>query len=87
MQLLPDLTYNDKMTVLFVYNGHWMLEHNKWDTTKMINKEKKCPLHFLKKVEIFYIWINVQSYIGTFSYRSFLSSEMHFTKDRKNQQG
>ena len=41
MQLLPDLTYNDKMTVLFVYNGHWMLEHNKWDTTKMINKANK----------------------------------------------
>ncbi|CAB3988453.1 structural maintenance of chromosomes 5-like [Paramuricea clavata] len=35
-KLLPDLHYSNRMTILFVYNGHWMLRHDKWNTKKMI---------------------------------------------------
>ncbi|XP_046855168.1 structural maintenance of chromosomes protein 5-like [Xenia sp. Carnegie-2017] len=40
-KLLPDLHYSDRMTILFVYNGHWMLSHDKWNTKKMIKRAKK----------------------------------------------
>ncbi|XP_028416800.1 structural maintenance of chromosomes protein 5-like [Dendronephthya gigantea] len=40
-KLLPDLHYSDKMTILFVYNGHWMLKHDKWNMRRMIKSASK----------------------------------------------
>ena len=40
-KLLPDLHYSDKMTILFVYNGHWMLKHDKWNTKKLIKADSQ----------------------------------------------
>ncbi|KAJ7427663.1 Structural maintenance of chromosomes protein 5 [Willisornis vidua] len=39
-KLLQNLTYNDKMTVLFVYNGPFLLETKKWNT-KGFRKERR----------------------------------------------
>ena len=39
-QLLPDLTYNDKMTILCVFNGHFMVPHTDWNLGKFIKTKK-----------------------------------------------
>jgi len=40
-QLLQNLTYNDKMTVLFVYNGPFMLESNKWNLKAFCRRRRR----------------------------------------------
>ncbi|XP_009993202.1 PREDICTED: structural maintenance of chromosomes protein 5 [Chaetura pelagica] len=40
-KLLQNLTYNDKMTVLFVYNGPYMLEANKWDLKAFCRRRRR----------------------------------------------
>lgn len=39
-QLLPDLEYNDKMTILCVYNGPWMLPHTKFNIKEIIKRKR-----------------------------------------------
>ncbi|XP_031560445.1 structural maintenance of chromosomes protein 5-like [Actinia tenebrosa] len=39
-KLLPDLCYTDKMTILCVFNGHWMLPHTKWNLQGFIKKRR-----------------------------------------------
>jgi len=39
-QLLPDLTYNDKMTILCVFNGPSMVPHTDWNLGKFIQAKK-----------------------------------------------
>ncbi|XP_054665958.1 structural maintenance of chromosomes protein 5 isoform X3 [Grus americana] len=40
-KLLQNLTYNDKMTVLFVYNGPFMLEANKWNLKAFCRRRRR----------------------------------------------
>uniref|UniRef100_A0A8C3C866 Structural maintenance of chromosomes protein 5 n=1 Tax=Cairina moschata TaxID=8855 RepID=A0A8C3C866_CAIMO len=40
-KLLQNLTYNDKMTVLFVYNGPCMLETNKWNLKSFCRQRRR----------------------------------------------
>ncbi|OXB54916.1 hypothetical protein ASZ78_008153 [Callipepla squamata] len=40
-QLLPNLTYNEKMTLLFVYNGPFMLETNKWNLKSFCRRRRR----------------------------------------------
>uniref|UniRef100_A0A803W6N7 Structural maintenance of chromosomes protein 5 n=1 Tax=Ficedula albicollis TaxID=59894 RepID=A0A803W6N7_FICAL len=40
-KLLQNLTYNDKMTVLFVYNGPFMLETFKWNTKRFRKRQRR----------------------------------------------
>ncbi|XP_035414443.1 structural maintenance of chromosomes protein 5 isoform X2 [Cygnus atratus] len=40
-KLLQNLTYNDKMTVLFVYNGPCMLEANKWNLKSFCRQRRR----------------------------------------------
>ncbi|XP_009884709.1 PREDICTED: structural maintenance of chromosomes protein 5 [Charadrius vociferus] len=40
-KLLQNLTYNDKMTVLFVYNGPFMLEANKWNLKSFCRRRRR----------------------------------------------
>lgn len=40
-KLLQNLTYNDKMTVLFVYNGPFMLETHKWNIKDMRRRQRR----------------------------------------------
>ncbi|XP_074669278.1 structural maintenance of chromosomes protein 5 isoform X1 [Strix aluco] len=40
-KLLQNLTYSDKMTVLFVYNGPFMLESNKWDLKSFCRRRRR----------------------------------------------
>lgn len=40
-KLLQDLTYNDKMTVLFVYNGPSMLEPYKWNVERIKKRQQQ----------------------------------------------
>ncbi|KAM9367336.1 structural maintenance of chromosomes protein 5 [Phaethornis superciliosus] len=40
-KLLQNLTYNEKMTVLFVYNGPFMLEANKWDLKAFCRRRRR----------------------------------------------
>ncbi|XP_009947735.1 PREDICTED: structural maintenance of chromosomes protein 5 [Leptosomus discolor] len=40
-KLLQNLTYNEKMTVLFVYNGPFMLESNKWDLKAFCRRRRR----------------------------------------------
>ncbi|KAM6301615.1 structural maintenance of chromosomes protein 5 [Podargus strigoides] len=40
-KLLQNLTYNDKMTVLFVYNGPSMLEANKWNLKAFCRRRQR----------------------------------------------
>ena len=40
LQLLPDLTYKDKMTILCVFNGHYMVPHTEWNVGKFIQRKK-----------------------------------------------
>ncbi|KAI1239722.1 hypothetical protein IHE44_0011150 [Lamprotornis superbus] len=40
-KLLQNLTYNDKMTVLFVYNGPFMLETYKWDMKRFRKRRQR----------------------------------------------
>ncbi|XP_010224723.1 PREDICTED: structural maintenance of chromosomes protein 5 [Tinamus guttatus] len=40
-KLLQNLTYNDKMTVLFVYNGPFMMEANKWDLRAFCRRRRR----------------------------------------------
>uniref|UniRef100_A0A8B9CTA5 Structural maintenance of chromosomes protein 5 n=1 Tax=Anser brachyrhynchus TaxID=132585 RepID=A0A8B9CTA5_9AVES len=40
-KLLQNLTYNDKMTVLFVYNGPYMLEANKWNLKSFCRQRRR----------------------------------------------
>ncbi|XP_068523974.1 structural maintenance of chromosomes protein 5 [Anas acuta] len=40
-KLLQNLTYNDKMTVLFVYNGPRMLETNKWNLKSFCRQRRR----------------------------------------------
>jgi len=39
-KLLPDLTYRDKMTILCVFNGHFMVPHTDWNLGKFIQTKK-----------------------------------------------
>ncbi|KXJ22629.1 structural maintenance of chromosomes protein 5 [Exaiptasia diaphana] len=39
-KLLPDLDYNDRMTILCVFNGHWMLPHTKWNIKEFIRRKR-----------------------------------------------
>ncbi|KAL9986165.1 hypothetical protein ACROYT_G000260 [Oculina patagonica] len=39
-KLLPDLTYKDKMTILCVFNGHYMVPHTDWNLGKFIQRKK-----------------------------------------------
>lgn len=52
-QLLQNLTYNDKMTVLFVYNGPFMLEANKWNLKSFCRRRRRLG----KMDEQWYIYI------------------------------
>ncbi|XP_005240753.1 structural maintenance of chromosomes protein 5 isoform X2 [Falco peregrinus] len=40
-KLLQNLTYNDKMTVLFVYNGPFMLEASQWDLKAFCRRRRR----------------------------------------------
>lgn len=40
-KLLPDLHYNDKMTVLTVLNGHWMVPHEKFRLKEIIERRRR----------------------------------------------
>ncbi|XP_008942918.1 PREDICTED: LOW QUALITY PROTEIN: structural maintenance of chromosomes protein 5, partial [Merops nubicus] len=40
-KLLQNLTYNDKMTVLFVYNGPFMLEADKWNLKAFCRRRRR----------------------------------------------
>uniref|UniRef100_A0A8C3K9E9 Structural maintenance of chromosomes protein 5 n=1 Tax=Calidris pygmaea TaxID=425635 RepID=A0A8C3K9E9_9CHAR len=40
-KLLQNLTYNDRMTVLFVYNGPFMLEANKWNLKSFCRRRRR----------------------------------------------
>ncbi|XP_014813978.1 PREDICTED: structural maintenance of chromosomes protein 5 [Calidris pugnax] len=40
-KLLQNLTYNDRMTVLFVYNGPFMLEGNKWNLKSFCRRRRR----------------------------------------------
>ncbi|XP_010189432.1 PREDICTED: structural maintenance of chromosomes protein 5-like [Mesitornis unicolor] len=40
-KLLQNLTYNDKMTVLFVYNGPLMLEESKWNLKSFCRRRRR----------------------------------------------
>ncbi|XP_054139241.1 structural maintenance of chromosomes protein 5 isoform X1 [Melozone crissalis] len=40
-KLLQNLTYNDKMTVLFVYNGPFMLETYKWNLKRFKKRRRR----------------------------------------------
>ena len=42
-KLLPDLKYTDRMTILTVLNGHWMLPHKQCDVKQFIRRRKKLP--------------------------------------------
>jgi len=39
-KLLPDLKYTDRMTILTVLNGHWMLPHTKFSVGNFIKRKK-----------------------------------------------
>ncbi|PFX34941.1 Structural maintenance of chromosomes protein 5 [Stylophora pistillata] len=39
-KLLPDLTYKEKMTILCVFNGHYMVPHTNWNIGKFIQRKK-----------------------------------------------
>ncbi|XP_077989076.1 structural maintenance of chromosomes protein 5-like isoform X2 [Glandiceps talaboti] len=39
-KLLPNLSYGPKMTVLCVYNGHWMMPHSSWDIKDFCRKRR-----------------------------------------------
>lgn len=39
-KLLPDLTYTDKMTILCVFNGYYMVPHTQWSIGKFIQRKK-----------------------------------------------
>ncbi|XP_006816752.1 structural maintenance of chromosomes protein 5-like, partial [Saccoglossus kowalevskii] len=40
-KLLPNLSYGPKMTVLCVYNGHWMMPHTKWDIRAFCRRRRR----------------------------------------------
>lgn len=40
-KLLQNLTYNDRMTVLFVYNGPYMLETYKWNIKRFKRRQRR----------------------------------------------
>ncbi|XP_064358748.1 structural maintenance of chromosomes protein 5 isoform X3 [Dromaius novaehollandiae] len=40
-KLLQNLTYNDKMTVLFVYNGPFMMETSKWNLKAFCRRRRR----------------------------------------------
>lgn len=40
LQLLPDLTYTNQMTILCVFNGPDMVKHTEWNIGKFIEKKK-----------------------------------------------
>eukprot|EP00058_Branchiostoma_floridae_P024315 XP_002609805.1 hypothetical protein BRAFLDRAFT_219461 [Branchiostoma floridae] len=40
-KLLPDLNFEDNMTVHFIFNGHWMLHRDMWDIKKFLKIRKK----------------------------------------------
>ncbi|KAM8792563.1 structural maintenance of chromosomes protein 5, partial [Eudromia elegans] len=40
-KLLQNLTYNDKMTVLFVYNGPFMMETDKWNLKAFCRRRRR----------------------------------------------
>ncbi|PKU45691.1 structural maintenance of chromosomes protein 5 [Limosa lapponica baueri] len=40
-KLLQNLTYNDRMTVLFVYNGPFMLEADKWNLKSFCRRRRR----------------------------------------------
>lgn len=43
-KLLQNLTYADKMTVLFVYNGPYMLEPTKWNLKAFHRRRRRIPV-------------------------------------------
>lgn len=43
-KLLPDLTYTDKMTILCVFNGHYMVQHTEWNIRKFIERKKALQI-------------------------------------------
>ena len=40
-QLLPDLAYGDRMTILCVYNGPKMVNHQDWNLKKFIRRRNR----------------------------------------------
>jgi len=43
-KLLPDLTYTDKMTILCVFNGHYMVSHTEWNIGKFIERKRALQM-------------------------------------------
>ncbi|XP_048583434.1 structural maintenance of chromosomes protein 5 [Nematostella vectensis] len=39
-KLLPDLDYTDRMTILCVFNGHWMLPHSEWNMDRFLKRRR-----------------------------------------------
>nr|XP_047139503.1 structural maintenance of chromosomes protein 5 isoform X1 [Hydra vulgaris] len=39
-KLLPNLRYTERMTILLVMNGHWMLRHDEYDVKEMIKRKR-----------------------------------------------
>lgn len=56
-QLLQNLPYSEKMTVLFVYNGPHMLEPNRWNLKKLSKRRRRITfLSLLNESEGQELW-------------------------------
>lgn len=88
-QLLQNLTYNDKMTVLFVYNGPSMMKENKWNLKAYCRRRRRLGrmdkhwyIHTYKYIENIYEFIMLfLELFGTSDFQDFRSCEREPAKN------